>query len=70
MFQASRLQWATLQFVVEGVSEMAIDEEKSFFKNAFEAIELDSDKPGNTTATKTDVWWTSDHLRRLSLVNR
>ena len=44
---------------------MTINEEKSFFEKAFEAIELDSDEPGNTATPKADVWWTSDHLKWL-----
>lgn len=44
---------------------MTINEEKSFFENAFEAIEVDTDQPGNTTTTDATVCWTSDHLKWL-----
>ena len=45
---------------------MAVNEEKSFFKNALEAIELDSDEPETTAATEADVSWASDHLKWLT----
>lgn len=44
---------------------MTVNEKKSCFEKAFEAIELDSDESANASTLAADICWTSKHLKWL-----